>query len=45
MLNFIIKLVYKLVLVTLVLPIAADLSERIDSILSFLIVREGSIYS
>ena len=45
MLNFAIELVYKLVLATLVSPMAADLSGRTGSILSFLIAREESIYS
>ena len=45
MLNFAIKLVYKLVLAILVSPMAADLSGRTGSMLSFSIAREGSIYS
>ena len=44
-LNFVIKLIYKLVLVTSVSPMAADLNRRTGSILSFLIMHEGSIYS
>ena len=45
MLNFAIKLVYKLVLTTSVSPMAADLSKRTGLMLSFSIARKGSMYS
>ena len=45
MLNFAIKLVYKLVLATSVSPIATDLSRRTGLILNFSIIYKGSIYS
>ena len=44
-LNFAIESVYELVLATSVSPMAADLSGRTGSMLSFSIAREGSMYS